>query len=86
MCLPVFIVSIELITIQTVYHLKYKQILGVWSTWKSQSAIALNNAIMDRYDTTTPCFDLYIGPTCDYAFEAVVQMLKENESNHRKKN
>ena len=68
----------------SIKHKKFV-LLVLLSTRKSQSAIALNNAIMDHYDTATPCFDLYVGPTCDNAFEAVVQMLKEKEINHRKK-
>ena len=39
------------------------------------AAIAINNAIMDRYDFQKPCYDVYIGLTCDSAFDATTQMV-----------
>ena len=27
----------------------------------SKAAIAINNAVMDRYDIQKPCYDVYIG-------------------------
>ena len=42
-----------------------------------QSAIALNEAVLDRYDNRTACYDIYVGLTCDLAFDATAQLLKE---------
>lgn len=41
-----------------------------------QSSIALNSMVNDRYNDSTPCYDAYVGLTCDNAYNPAAPIFK----------
>lgn len=45
-----------------------------------QSSIALNSMVNDRYNDSTPCYDAYVGLTCDNAYNPAAPIFKVHKT------